>query len=1274
MVYNRFHYNTALWNAGREEELGIAKSIIQAHTGPHVQAVIGAAGGTTLISDFIITEGTVKKPPTQYKFPDMTAFIRAYQIRPSNEGTAAGFAKNDLASFIRAQLFRDMPACVFIVNHSPDLPAKIFGLFEANLLAFILGKLGEHDLPAVIQATVANLAAIMLGIPAPNLPGTIFAQPTGNLGARIHAPADLGAVFFPVQLADLIGAIRGFQFKDLPGFMLGIPAPQILAFIRGVAGDIKNLPARTLPLTFIPGMPAEITPVFTGETGFAVGLLTQITSHQGGFDEIIALIRAVGESTGDLGALIKTGGELDLPAVIQLLGGASIPASIGTIPLGEKDRFLNAFAQALHPADLGAIMTLSENVAFLGASILSLSDTDDLGARIKVAETFITALLTVSTLTSRDLRATIGKPGCAGGSATSVLSAFADVQHAKNLTAFLQSFLEKNLGASINSEDIFFAFDTIDVKFTPFKLPGDPRFNATDTIPVLFSPFRGKNLSAIINTVQNNVFLTASITPVFPLPRVVPAVNRLTAADLRINEPQNIQEIRLQLEGALLEYIYVNGTETSFIKDPNEDWKINIRSFKPIAEGLFGDHAAAKVCRLGALTSFRTMDQAVRFCIQAVLGFESQEDMSARITAKGGINNLTGFLTAQNTFGDLLGIANRVFPVDLGAQLSPTGDYNSLRALIQSTAPGAPFNLGAVIAPNNILVLSGTISGSGGPPFESGTLNAFLLNSRIGITEIKSLAATIDLEKNEQTLYFSGGGNPERVEIDTLDNLGFGLGRQFSVAFWIRWDSTSADGLPTDGTGVPIVFDSIIGASSSAPAQKVVGGGPPGWEDGFGFYWSEDGVGINFFVNDFNTNVASVQIDAREELTQWIHVVGTYDADAASGNMRMYLNGNSAGSTNLFSDLIPVSSGTKLEIGRIGADQVSAAFPNQWMDEIGIWPNVALSGTEVAAIFDPGFQHHNLKVNKGAYVHAEDLAVYYQFEDTAFTFPTVVNAVSSGTFDGTMVNMDVSTNLSDRTLLTDSNVLQFDQTVYYFNDTQNDLPLAENGQGSFTTVMWIRPSSLGNNDRRIMGLWHSGDQVGESPTLGLYHDNDQGGNQRFRVRMNTQANSEISIYAQFDIDITFPHTWYHLAITYDFTTRVCNFYVNNVFRATGTLNAARKRTGEFTLGTARRTNNVGANFDGEWEMNAWWDRALTTDELTEIWNGGASGGEVDLKALDSSDDLTAWYRLGEVPDQLLFLRSRHGSLTEFTSGNLDNQGSGGASHQIISDTPFNPDP
>ena len=230
MTYNRHTYNSALYNAGREEIGALARSIISAHTGPHKQAVVGQDGGIAFISDFVIQEGTVRKPPPCFNFPDLSA--RLQSVRFAN-----------LGANVFGNAFKDLPACLFPAPFPPDLPANIFALGQADLIATILGSLGEKDLPAIIQVTVANLGGTMLGIEAPSMAGKIFVQPPGNLGARIHAPLDLAASLFGINKGDLPAIIQPFAFADLPASMLGISAPSIIAFLRAFTGAVKDLPS-----------------------------------------------------------------------------------------------------------------------------------------------------------------------------------------------------------------------------------------------------------------------------------------------------------------------------------------------------------------------------------------------------------------------------------------------------------------------------------------------------------------------------------------------------------------------------------------------------------------------------------------------------------------------------------------------------------------------------------------------------------------------------------------------------------------------------------------------------------------------------------------------------------------------------------------------------------------------------------------------------------------------------------------------------------------------
>lgn len=993
MTYNRFLYNTALYNAGRTEEFGIGKSIIQAHTGPHIQAVVGSTSGVAFISDFIITEGTIRKPPAQFKFPDLSAFIRIFQISPSSEGQADGFAIDNLDAFIKGNIFKDLPVCLFPSDRIPDLKSIIFGLFEADLAAVIIGQLGEHDLAAIIQANAANLAAIMQGISAPILRGQIFGNSPGNLGARIHAPLDLFATMIPVQFGDVLAAIRGFQVADLPGRMLGIPTPEIVAFIKGFVADIRDFPTKTTASL----VPMDIGGFLNSSIPGPDDFIATVTGT-GGFNNMGSAIRIFTDGLENIGASIQTGGQHNLPVVMGFLGVKNIQGIIGTITIGSQDRFLDVFLQPVNLANLNATMTFSENVAFLGAKILSLRDQLDLTAILKVSETFVTAILTVITMASSSLKATVGKPDCAGGSANAILSAFTTAQHKGDMSAFLESFVEKNLGANINSEDLFFAFDTIGISFSPFVIERTNfTFNATDNIPIFFSVFRANNLTAIINVIRNNVFLPATITATFPLPKVVPSIEVIQAIDINNNPERDPQEIRLRLEGSLLEYLYVNGTDQAFIKDPTaNDWKINIRSFKPIAEGLFGDFAAARICKLGSLTNFATMDQAVRFCIQSVIGLEQDADMGAFINAAGQLNNLPAFMGVSSNLGNVGGFLNQVFPFDMEAIITPDIlEVGFIGGFIVGSGTGTG-DMGAFLGRVEALDLVAAVSGSG---------DIQLLGALIDIIEFNNFGAIIEQTQNKKSVLF-GGVDEYITGTTTLNDLGFVKDpRQFSVAFWIKWDTVADPKGPTeiDNTGLG-TYHSILGASSIVASTRNPVASGPGWQDGFGFYWETDtgsGNTLQFWVNDFNNNSVASNIIT---LSNWHHVVGTYDADLVTDNIKMYLDGVLRNTKNHTANVTGLSN--LFEIGRVGADQVTEGFPTQYMDEICVWSGVALSGPEVAEIHD--IPSLDLRATRGAYTSADKIAVYYQFENTAITFPNVYNVIASGTVIGTMINMEVT--------------------------------------------------------------------------------------------------------------------------------------------------------------------------------------------------------------------------------------------------------------------------
>jgi len=543
MTYNRFLYNTALYNAGLEEVGAVARSIIQAHTGPHIQAVVGQVpdgssdqSGIAFLSDFIITEGTVKRPPASYNFPDLSARLKAVQS-----------ATDDISGFIFGFAFKDLPAAIFLVDKIPDLSALIFALGQQDLAAVITEKLFQK----VIISDTEDLIGLLQVLPAiVDLPAQLIASGGfRNLGARIHAPLDLPATLQTVQRGDLPADIFAFQFSDMPGFMFGQPAANLIGFLRSFTSATADLPSAASARDE-EDMGATITPTSPGPND-----ILGIINSEGQSDDMIGFLRAVQPGLPDnvkatIGVVFEE--TVDLPAIIDFFGAKNIKGLIGTIPVGERDKFLPGFLQPVRTDNLGAFIETNDQLKNLAASIFSLRDAGDLGAFIRVSETFVTAILTVTTLSSRSLRATVGSPDCLGGSGNANISADITGKNARDLGAFLESLIEKNLGAVINTGSIIHAMDTIDVLYSRSRFR-DPIFLTTDTIDVLYTRFRGDNLGAFIQAVPPASNLGATLTVVFPLPQVSPSVSSLLAAELRFGRDLNIQEVKLQLEGALPE-------------------------------------------------------------------------------------------------------------------------------------------------------------------------------------------------------------------------------------------------------------------------------------------------------------------------------------------------------------------------------------------------------------------------------------------------------------------------------------------------------------------------------------------------------------------------------------------------------------------------------------------------------------------------------------------------------------------------------------------------
>lgn len=1229
-TYNRNLYNSALYNAGREEAGALIRSIISAHTGPHVQAVVASTAGVSLISDFIIQEGTVKKPPSSFKFPDLVATLRA--VFPGQ----APFTDRDpnLPASIRGLGFGDLLARISLTNRIPDLGGNIFGLLEATLNALIVGRLGEHDLAASIFGAALDLPASMNLLLAgrttpfsPQLPARVFGVAPANLGAKIHTPLDLAATIASRFASDLPASVQAIQFGLLGGRMVPIVAPKLFGFLRAFTSGTADIPTRVS--SFPSNLSAVITSDLGGATGFKVGL-PAVTLDPGSLthDNMSGFIRGTSSATSLLSAIIKTGGETDLSAIIDFFGALNLPASVGAIPFGEKNRELPASVQAVRISDLSAVMTINRNVSFLSASISALRGTKDLNAFIRVAETFVTAIMNISTMSTTNLRAVVGRPDCEGGSGSFNLTASATPQFVGNLGASLVSFIETDLGASINSDEIFHSIDDISISFSPTRSRTPSLFQSCDQLSVIFSPFRGQNLSASIFGTIPSVDMGAIITATFPLLRVVPSISRITAADINNLDEVGLQEIRLQLEGDLTEFFYVSGTDRTFSRDANNNWKINIRSFRPIADNLFGEFASARICRLGALTNFATLDQAVRFCIQAVIGLNDQSNLSASIVARGEILDFPATIGISRNFHSM---TSKIFPTSNPSSISAsiTSLNAILKAFIHPVGIAGEAVLTAAIAQESVHNLAADVEGffvSGSTGAGTGGLGAIVP----GVLRVATFTSIIAPAIKTDSLILTGV-NDEYVEGPSLTDLGWIPGSKLTVAVWIK------------NNGTPVVNEAILGNYTDIDSPTA----------GFGIRWATPTT-IEFFING-TSNRAVISIDYPET---WQFLVAVYDPTLGSNNIKIYSNHGILGTTQdnytvaVGNIAVPIFVGKTASVKSGVLDEPHA---DSHFHELMIWDDALTA----AAIRDlsgaPPSKIHKIPptVNSGNYNFSSSLLLHWDMEDLITTAPTIVpvGGVSTGT--GNLVNLNALNVTTSVSPSSPRSVAAVDPggATNWFASTASALPFVSGYTGSFTVWCLCTFASAG-----FSAVWGMGDSAqGNADSLRLFKNNTGG-----PPLLATMVDDAITTHTITGANIVEDDaTWYSMIVTYDEPTKTMTLWNNGTLEGDVTLPTARLPQDELTI-AANHPDSFGETrrHDGKMETYGFWDRVLTTVERGVL--DDLSTEPILTEHATLSTNLTAWYRPGEVNDS--------GAMVDMSQSNGKNLARSGSQATWISQT------
>lgn len=289
----------------------------------------------------------------------------------------------------------------------------------------------------------------------------------------------------------------------------------------------------------------------------------------------------------------------------------------------------------------------------------------------------------------------------------------------------------------------------------------------------------------------------------------------------------------------------------------------------------------------------------------------------------------------------------------------------------------------------------------------------------------------------------------------------------------------------------------------------------------------------------------------------WNHITITVDSGVA---IKVYLNGNLIQTIAISFGALTTSFGTWF-----GADQFSGGrwFLDGKMDEIGLW-NVAITADEVSKIYNAG--------RGNQYPFTDNLLTsginYYKLDESSG------NAVDS--IGGNTATNNGTATYSTGKINNGVNVNGSSQYLSFSNCPRI-------GNGAFTISAWIKGTSFGA-DGAIAGFGTGNTNQGTT----------------FDVRSQKLF---VDFYAGTNLaGVTTLSTgvWYFATVTYDGS--VFRLYLNGTLESTSAGTSASIVAGSGTIG---RAFWVGGNyFNGQIDEVGFWQRALTSGEITTLYNSG----------------------------------------------------------------------
>lgn len=651
--------------------------------------------------------------PTIASSSSLLAFIRPTLSSYFDLGASVeGIALQDLNGFYRALQSRYGDLNGFIEPSPPvDLYAEYQAFQYAELSGYISPIEGITLSANILGLSVEDLYANIEGVNTSDLSGSIdgvfqkdlYAIYTGlgsglnNLNAHIEGnlgvnyTEDLGGIIIPSN-----SGLQGLNARYVTNFPIDLPATYSAIIPSSLYASYSATTSNDLSATisgylFSGGLLATIT-----STGSYTNLSTYITSNTQGQLDLTSTIE--GTISSDLFATIESDKVLDLYAEID---------STGTRVLS-----LGASYTTQSGLDLTASYDLTVNSP-LNAEIAAISPVD-LSATIKPKYYFIESSILINTFAVRDLRARINANTCYSRSDFEDLAVFISAQQAGDLQAKIVAVQGQYTVAS-NRISITRNLTNKYQNWLPILLT-DPAITynkaridlVTSPILDLHAEIEGVQLSSDLNAEIKSLYYSNPTTSYGGTP-IINWVNTLTG---------EVKSVRIYFEGDNLTYYYSEDANKVFTLDPFNKMVVVVESYNNLEDDgtLLYAKQNTNSCIIDNLERFSSIDEAIKFGIEcAVATFGT--NLSASITAIGGLNDLTAEIIAEDTPS-----------YDLNMSYNGVTYVPDLEATISGTVSFSDLNI--YLTP---LTASGTLSGTLAPD-----LNVYIVG--IGI---QNLAATI---------------------------------------------------------------------------------------------------------------------------------------------------------------------------------------------------------------------------------------------------------------------------------------------------------------------------------------------------------------------------------------------------------------------------------------------------------------------------------------------------------------------------------------------------